>query len=88
LALLCAAGSLALIALPLYLLWTPIGSPIVQGLQGRYFLPTLAFVLAWCAWRSPPPLRAVLAVGMVGALVAINIDALVALDTAYFRTGR
>ena len=87
-ALLCAAGSLALIALPLFVLWTPIGSPIVLGLQGRYYLPTLAFVLAWCAWRSPPQLRAMLVLVVVGALVAINVDALGALDRAYFVNGR
>jgi hypothetical protein len=35
----------------LYLFWTPVGSGMVEGLQGRYFLP-----LYWLGWLSIPHL--------------------------------
>ena len=33
------ALSVAAIALLMYLTWTPLGAPVIQGIQGRYFLP-------------------------------------------------
>lgn len=41
------AALLAFIAVvsALYLTWTPVGSSLVQGVQGRYFIPILAFVM-------------------------------------------
>ena len=44
--LLIAALSAGLTALALYLTWTPVGAPRVQGLQGRYFLPIAAVSLS------------------------------------------
>ena len=50
----------------LYLIWSPVGSPLVEGVQGRYFLP-IACVLAPLAlslhgWRPDlPVVRAALA---------------------------
>lgn len=34
-------GGALLIAVSLFLTWTPIGSPAIEGIQGRYFLPLL-----------------------------------------------
>lgn len=45
--------SLIMILLPLYLTWTPIGAPIVQGVQGRYFAP----IITLCLLYFKPPLR-------------------------------
>jgi uncharacterized membrane protein len=33
------------IASTLYLTWTPVGANLIQGVQGRYFLPIVVFVL-------------------------------------------
>ena len=33
------------IATVLYITWTPVGAPIVDGVQGRYFLPALCFIV-------------------------------------------
>lgn len=41
--------ALALVFAGLYLVWTPVGSPIVMGVQGRYFLPIVPLlVVAAC----------------------------------------
>lgn len=36
------AGCTMLVVMALYLFWTPVGGYIVEGVQGRYFLPLLA----------------------------------------------
>lgn len=38
---LCLIASAALIMLSMFLAWTPLGSKIIYGVQGRYFLPLL-----------------------------------------------
>lgn len=83
-----AAGSAILISLPLYVRWTSLDAPVVQGLQGRYFLPTLAFIWAGVAMRSPDLLRVVLLAFVIGAAIALNVDALERLHQAYFVLGR
>ena len=87
-ALVMALGSVLMISLPLYARWTSLDAPIVQGLQGRYFLPTLAFLWAWVSMRSPDLIRAVLLVFVMGTAVALNLDALDRLHQAYFVLGR
>lgn len=87
-ALVMALGSVLMISLPLYARWTLLDASIVQGLQGRYFLPTLAFVWAWVSMRSPDLVRAVLLLFVTGAAVALNLDALDRLHQAYFVLGR
>lgn len=70
-----AAGSLVVTALPLYLYWTYADSPAVMGLQGRYFLPTLAFVLVWAGLWAPPVARAVLLAGLLVTIPVLTFDA-------------
>lgn len=45
--LICLAIILGVLAfmLPLYLAWTPVGAPLINGIQGRYFLPQIAVSL-------------------------------------------
>lgn len=81
-------GSLLLLALPLFLFWTPTGADAVQGLQGRYFTATAAFALTWGSFRSPAGVQALLVAGIVLVVVAINADAVWRLHEAYFVTGR
>ncbi len=38
-------GTVLLMSLSEYLIWTPVGVPAVRGLQSRYYLPLLPFVL-------------------------------------------
>ncbi len=87
-ALLLALGSLALIGLPLFVLWTETGAPMIRGLQGRYFTATAAFVLTWCSFRSSAPLRSLLIAVIVATVIAINLDALHRLYEAYYVSGR
>ena len=44
-ALLIALGSILLVELSEYISWTPVGAPVVQGVQGRYFIPVLPLFL-------------------------------------------
>jgi hypothetical protein len=41
-------SSAGLIFAALYLGWTPVGAPVVEGVQGRYFLPLLAALVLVC----------------------------------------
>jgi uncharacterized membrane protein len=65
------------LAMIFYLVWTPIGSPTIWGLQGRYAVPALplaAIALAGFVDRAPPPwLTAAFAIAsaLVGALASI-----------------
>ena len=88
LALSLAAGSLLLIALPLFLYWTPTGLDWIRGLQGRYFLPTVGFVLTWCCMRMHIGPRSLLVALIIVTLAAINLDALWRVMDAYYITGR
>ncbi|WP_187266074.1 DUF2142 domain-containing protein [Alkalisalibacterium limincola] len=81
-------GSLAIIALPLFVYWTSPASPYVEGLQGRYFLPTLALLLAALSLRAPAPHRLLLGLGVLAALVVLNIVAVDQMLEAYYITGR
>lgn len=87
-ALVFALGSLVLISLPLYVRWTLPDATFVQGLQGRYFLPTLAFVMAWISIRSADVVRLCLLAFVLSTLVALNLDAWDRMHQAYFVVGR
>jgi uncharacterized membrane protein len=75
-AFLFAAGSLLLPALPMYLFWTPAGALVIEGLQGRYFLPSVAFFMAWLSFRTPGWWRGAAGMFVLCAAIAINLDAL------------
>jgi uncharacterized membrane protein len=53
--LVAAAATTSAIIVTLYLDWTPVGWNLVQGVQGRYFLPVVAFLLlgvrSWTTFR-------------------------------------
>lgn len=83
-----AVGSIVLLSLPLYARWTALDAGYVQGLQGRYFLPTLAFALAGVSLKASDALRLFLLAFVLGAAVALNLDALGQLHQAYFVVGR
>lgn len=88
LALLAIAGSMVLMALPMFIYWTPLGSPTIHGLQGRYFTLTAAFALVWLGLRSPHPVQALLGGFILAGLVLINTEAVYQLYDAYFVSGR
>ena len=53
----------------LYLNWTPVGAARVEGVQGRYFLPILAFIPAVLPRRTLSPRRASAALAVLAALL-------------------
>jgi hypothetical protein len=79
-----AVGSLVITALPLFLYWTYADSPAVMGLQGRYFLPTLAFCLVWAGLRAPPIVRLLLLTGILLAAPALTFDAREHIGARYY----
>lgn len=46
--LLCMLGGVLLIYLSIYLSWSEVGSPVIGGIQGRYFIPLLLAVCLAC----------------------------------------
>ena len=50
-----ALSTCVLIAMISYLTWTPVGAPLIAGLQGRYVLPLIvpwAVLLQWPRWAQ------------------------------------
>lgn len=45
------AGVIGLISLSLYLIWTPVGNTIIDGIQGRYFLPIIPLAIGIISTR-------------------------------------
>lgn len=86
--LLVAVGSLLLIALPLFLYWTDPSGTYVQGLQGRYFLPTIAVLAGFASVPGPVVLRLVLAVFVMLAVLVMNIEGVREMFDAYYVSGR
>ena len=77
-----AATALAVLAMA-YLGWTPVGSRVIQGVQGRYFLPLVPFALAALP-AAPAPVRRALAGAVVASLaVVLAVSALAMVRTYY-----
>lgn len=70
LAILVMLTSIALIFGGLYVSWTPVGAPMVQGVQGRYFLP-VCMLLVLALLREKPLVPAENAVGRVASLAIL-----------------
>jgi len=77
-----------MIAVPLFIHWTPADALYIQGLQGRYFLVVLAFLLSWLGFSSGSKVR-LLAIGVIllATLVA-GTDGALCLYDAYYVSGR
>lgn len=83
LSLAAALSTLWLIYIGLYLAWTPVGAVAVEGVQGRYFLPTLLIAsLGLPALQMPDGLRrsaeplvalsALMVAGLLPAVIALT----------------
>ena len=81
-------GSLAMIALPLFIYWSPLGLGFIQGLQGRYFITAAAFALVWCSFRSAPLICSSLVSVILVLVILIDLDAIHQLYRAYYVIGR
>ena len=86
--LLVALGSLLLISVPLFLYWTDPAGAYVQGLQGRYFLPTIAVLLGFAAVPGPVVLRLVASLFVLAVVVWVNFEGVKAMFDAYYVSGR
>ncbi|MFC4726851.1 DUF2142 domain-containing protein [Coralloluteibacterium thermophilus] len=84
-----AAGAVAMLSLPLYLFWTVRDSTIIMGLQGRYFIPCLAFAFCFTAGSLPVGRYAAwvhrgLVVLVPAVVMAALTDGLLALLARYY----
>jgi hypothetical protein len=77
-----AAAALAVLAMA-YLGWTPVGSRVIQGVQGRYFLPMLPFALAALP-AAPAFVRRGLTGAVVASLVVVLATSALAMVRAYY----
>lgn len=75
-----AVGSVATVFAVQYATWTPVGAPTIDGVQGRYFLPVAAMLVALAPGRAEPgPLRraAIAGISLFPALsIAVAVRAL------------
>lgn len=78
------AGAAVMLALPLFIYWTLADSSVVMGLQGRYFLPCLAFAASFFARSSDARIRSALSVAVPFFLMFALADGLIALVERYY----
>ncbi|SKA27637.1 DUF2142 domain-containing protein [Novilysobacter spongiicola] len=79
-----ALGSVILISIPLYLFWTPIDAIRIGGLQGRYFIPSLAFALPWLALPPSRNLQWVLILVIPPLITLPLLQGLLAVAVRYY----
>jgi len=71
-----------------YLTWTPVGAPLIDGWQGRYFLPLIvpvAVLLQWPAWIQRKISERVQRMVVIGCLVCIELFLIYAFRVMYGR---
>lgn len=88
LTLLVALGVAAMTALPLFLYWTLPGAAYIEGLQGRYYLVVLAFVLMWASFGCRERWRLAVVVLVAGAMLLVGLDGAMRIFDAYYVSGR
>ena len=73
---LLALASVVLVALtlPFYLTWTPVGSPVFAGVQGRYFLPAVLLALLGANGTLPDARWSRFAPAVVAAAMTISLS--------------
>lgn len=77
--LVCAATIIISLSTLLYLSWTPVGSPIISGLQGRYFIPVapVVFTLFYNRkWIIPEHVIKLISISLLSVSFAVMIMAL------------
>ncbi|WP_296944579.1 DUF2142 domain-containing protein [uncultured Massilia sp.] len=78
-------GCVLLVMTALYLYWTPIGFPTVEGVQGRYFLPLLALGASLLAWTLGRKALWSKDVAGAGILVLVFLEAVLTIGTVAAR---
>lgn len=81
-----AAAAITTTAVPLYLTWTLPDSAAIDGVQGRYFLVLVAFILLYCGRQVALPARFA-AASLALVLPIINTVAIYRVYERYYWTG-
>ncbi|WP_165967402.1 DUF2142 domain-containing protein [Luteimonas aestuarii] len=75
---------IAIMCIPFYAYWTQPQSPVIEGLQGRYFIPLLAFVAMFCSFSVPIALRGVAAALVIVSIPVMSAIALTSIISRYY----
>lgn len=78
-----ALASVILIALPLRLYATPLTAPAIFGLQGRYYIPTLALTMLCLRRASSPGLQSCCRMVVTGSALLGLISGAIAISARY-----
>jgi uncharacterized membrane protein len=78
---LASLGGAAAIFISQYLVWTPVGSTALEGVQGRYFVPLIPLAITVMAGRSRDSRLVRIAVLLVSCIA--NIAGVAAVWTRY-----
>lgn len=71
------------VALALYVGWSPVGAPVIYGLQGRYFIPAAALIL-FATYGIRPRREVAVLIILAGAVGVAAITTIAALLSYYY----
>lgn len=72
------------LCIPFYAYWTQPSSPVIEGLQGRYFLPLVAFMGISFSFPIPSALRGPVAMTVLALISALSIMAIIEVLGRYY----
>lgn len=67
-----------------YITWTPVGAPVIDSMQGRYFIQVVPLLALLFYNQKIKPLRRVLPLGLVVYIVYILVTAVLALVSRFY----
>ena len=76
--------AILVLCMPFYAFWTQPGSPVIEGLQGRYFLPIAALAGMACSFALPRSMRGLPALALLAMVPLLSIMAIQAIVGRYY----
>jgi len=67
-----------------YITWTPVGAPVINSMQGRYFVQVVPLLALLFYNQKIKPLRRVLPLGLVVYIIYILVTAVLALVSRFY----
>lgn len=81
---LVAAVVVIVVCIPFYVYWTTPGSSVIEGLQGRYFIPLIAFVAMCSSFRMHRAWQGAVAVAIVASVPVMSIISIASIFHRYY----
>jgi uncharacterized membrane protein len=76
--------AIIVLCVPFYAFWTQPGSPVIEGLQGRYFLPIAALTGMACSFALPRSMRGLPALALLAMVPLLSVMAIQAIVGRYY----